>query len=326
MSGPSYIVYTDGDLERARSAYFEQKRLGTEHSMLSKELFCRLIRHTMTNMVSIARVADDSRYPSRFEVDAMAKRLVEYYPMLSGGDCSWPAPQCNPSRVQPASQSNTGPRQPAPQCDAWIAVMKDTMNLPSSPQSQSPSNQNVTIDPTQLKVVVQPESRPPPLFRGDQSEPFSIHEWEDMMKGYMSRVACSSDSERAELIMSRLAGRARDVKVSLRSRPRVCAAELPTMIFDILKRNFSELTYSSMPMKDFYESIPRDFESAMDYWVRLNKVVDVADECLRRRGKTVEDPSAEVVMMFITHCPDPSLAVSFQFKPVELWTAAEVQE
>ncbi|KAJ8369746.1 hypothetical protein SKAU_G00097740 [Synaphobranchus kaupii] len=201
------------------------------------------------------------------------------------------------------------------------------MNLPSSPQSQSPSNQNVTIDPTQLKVVVQPEPRPPPLFRGDQSEPFSIHEWEDMMKGYMSRVACSSDSERAELIMSRLAGRARDVvKVSLRSRPRVCAAELPTMIFDILKRNFSELTYSSMPMKDFYETIPRDFESAMDYWVRLNKAVDVADECLRRRGKAVEDPSAEVVMMFITHCPDPSLAVSFQFKPVELWTAAEVQE
>ncbi|KAJ8416166.1 hypothetical protein AAFF_G00381880 [Aldrovandia affinis] len=201
------------------------------------------------------------------------------------------------------------------------------MHLPSSPQPQSPSSQNVTVDPTQLKVVVQPESRPPPLYRGDQSEPFSIHEWEDMMKSYMNRVACSSDSERSELIMSRLAGRARDVvKVSLRSCPRVSPAELPTTIVDILKRNFSEITFSSMPMKDFYATMPRDSESVMDYWIRLNKAIDVADECLRRRGKGVEDPSAEVVMMFICHCPDPGLAVYFQFKPVELWTAAEVQE
>ncbi|KAJ8367449.1 hypothetical protein AAFF_G00317690 [Aldrovandia affinis] len=200
------------------------------------------------------------------------------------------------------------------------------MHLPSSPQPQSPSSQNVTVDPTQLKVVVQPESRPPPLFRGDQSETFSVHEWEDMMKSYMNRAACS-DSERSELIMSRLAGRARDVvKVSLRSCPRVSPAELPTTIVDILKRNFSEITFSSVPMKDFYGTMPRDSESAMDYWIRLNKAIDVADECLRRRGKGVEDPSAEVVMMFICHCPDPSLAVYFQFKPVELWTAAEVQE
>ncbi|KAJ8361872.1 hypothetical protein AAFF_G00416000 [Aldrovandia affinis] len=148
-----------------------------------------------------------------------------------------------------------------------------------------------------------------------------------MMKSYMNRVACRSDSERSELIMSRLAGRARDVvKVSLRSCPRVSPAELPTTIVNILKRNFSEITFSSMPMKDFYATMPRDSESVMDYWIRLNKAIDVADECLRRRGKGVEDPSAEVVMMFICHCPDPSLAVYFQFKPVELWTAAEVQE
>lgn len=202
-----------------------------------------------------------------------------------------------------------------------------TQYQPSSSQAQSPSNQNVTIDPSQITVVVQPESRPPPLFRGDKSEMFSIHEWEDMMKGYMNRGTCKSESERSELIMSRLAGRARDVvKVSLRNCPRVSPAELPTVIFDILKRNFSEITFSSMPLKDFYGTLPHGSESAMDYWIRLNKAIDVADECLRRRGKSIEDPSAEVVMMFISHCPDPSLAVSFQFKPVELWTAAEVQE
>lgn len=31
-------------------------------------------------------------------------------------------------------------------------------------------------------------------------------------------------------------------------------------------------------------------------------------------------------MMFISHCPDPSLAMSFQFKPAEKWSDAEVQE
>lgn len=30
-------------------------------------------------------------------------------------------------------------------------------------------------------------------------------------------------------------------------------------------------------------------------------------------------------MMFISHCPDPDLTVSFKFKPAEKWSA-EVQE
>lgn len=67
-----------------RRTYFEQQRLGKEGDVtLSKELFCRLIRNTMTNMVSIARASsDDYKYPTKHEVIAMAKRLVEYYPMI----------------------------------------------------------------------------------------------------------------------------------------------------------------------------------------------------------------------------------------------------
>ncbi|KAI3353876.1 hypothetical protein L3Q82_005083 [Scortum barcoo] len=83
MSNPEYIVFTDSELEQVRRSYFEQKRLGTEHNVtLSKELFCRLIRNTMTNMISIARATEDSRYPTKHEVNAMAKRLLEYYPMI----------------------------------------------------------------------------------------------------------------------------------------------------------------------------------------------------------------------------------------------------
>lgn len=31
----------------------------------------------------------------------------------------------------------------------------------------------------------------------------------------------------------------------------------------------------------------------------------------------MEDPGAEVVTVFISHCPDPGLALSFQLKPIE---------
>lgn len=77
-----------------------------------------------------------------------------------------------------------------------------------------------------------------------------------------------------------------------------------------------------MPMADFYNTLPKVDKSPMDYWIWLNKAIDVADECLRRRNKCVEDPAAEAVMMFVSHCPDPGLALSFQFKPAEQWSAA----
>ncbi|XP_041848115.1 uncharacterized protein LOC121644314 [Melanotaenia boesemani] len=40
-------------------------------------------------MISIARATEDSRYPSKHEINSMAKRLVEYYPMLKGTCGEW---------------------------------------------------------------------------------------------------------------------------------------------------------------------------------------------------------------------------------------------
>ncbi|KAK9976929.1 hypothetical protein ABG768_018750 [Culter alburnus] len=84
LPSPEYVLFTDSELQHVRRAYFEQQRLGKEGEVtLSKELFCRLIRNTMTNMISIARASsDDYKYPTKHEVTAMAKRLVEYYPMI----------------------------------------------------------------------------------------------------------------------------------------------------------------------------------------------------------------------------------------------------
>ena len=182
------------------------------------------------------------------------------------------------------------------------------------------------LDPSQLKVVVQSEAKAPPFFRGDSSDSFPIQEWVGMMRCFLSRANCETYEEKYDLIMSRLTGKARDVvKVSLRCRPDLSGSELISAVFDTLKHHFSELTCSNMPMRDFYSTVPKNCEDAMDYWIRLNKSIDAVDECLRRRGKCVEDPSAEVVMMFISHCPDPVLSLSFQMKAPEEWTAAEIQ-
>ncbi len=208
-----------------------------------------------------------------------------------------------------------------------------SLNIPHQPSPVQPNppcqsqHSSECIDASSLKVIVQQDSAPPPFFKGDKSDSFTIHEWQDMMCSYLSRMKGKTQTDVSDLIMSRLAGKARDVvKVSLRSRPELNASELPNVVFDILKRNFSELAYSNMPMADFYNTVPIADESPMDYWIRLNKAIDVAEECLRRRNRSVEDPAAEAVMMFISHCPDPSLAMSFQFKPAEKWSAAEVQE
>ena len=249
---------------------------------------------------------------------------------LSPTASSTPVNQSDPKPTQVISVEDFGhiitdlAKQIGDNISASLSTMHQPSTiLPQSPTSQSPSH----TDLSQLKVVVQSDAKAPPYFKGDHADVFTIHEWEDMMRCYLNRVKCDTHAEMFDLIMSRLTGKARDVvKVSLRSRPELSVTDLPTAVFDILKRNFSELSYSNLPMKDFYSTIPIAGEGAMDYWIRLNKSIDAADECLRRRGRSIEDPSAEVVMMFINHCPDPSLALSFQLKASEQWTASEVQE
>ncbi|KAK0147695.1 hypothetical protein N1851_012829 [Merluccius polli] len=74
-------------------------------------------------------------------------------------------------------------------------------------------------------------------------------------------------------------GKARDVvKVTLRHNPSL--DKTPELIFDLLKQHFGELTYSSMPMADFYNTRPLQYEGVMEYWIRLNNAIDIADECL----------------------------------------------
>ncbi|XP_028435567.1 uncharacterized protein LOC114556733 [Perca flavescens] len=95
LVSPQYIVYTDTELEQSKSIFFEKQRAGQEGDYtLSKDLRCRLIRNTVTSMIAIKRAArDEFQYPCSRELTVMAKRLIEYYPMLrdksAAGGAEW---------------------------------------------------------------------------------------------------------------------------------------------------------------------------------------------------------------------------------------------
>lgn len=105
------------------------------------------------------------------------------------------------------------------------------------------------------------------------------------MTCYLNRVKCDICTEMFDMILSRLTCIARDVmKVSLHSRPELSATDLSRAVFDILKGNFSELSSSNLPSRDFYSTVPHANESAMDYRICLNKSIDKAEACLCRQG------------------------------------------
>ena len=186
--------------------------------------------------------------------------------------------------------------------------------------------QSTTVDMSQLNVVLKSEVKDPPMFRGDGTDKYTVSEWVDLMDTFLKKKKVGV-TDKADEILSKLMGRAKDVvKIALRSDPSRDSNQHPEVIYAILKQHFSDISYSCMPLAEFYSTLPKHRESAFDYWVRLNKAADVADECLRRQGKRMEDVNKEVAMMFVRHCPDQSLAMVFKSKLVEQWTAKEVQE
>lgn len=69
---PEYVVYTDSELGMVRRQYFELLHSGKgSQCNMSKELFCRLIRNTVTSMVAIPRASSSGQeqmYPSKSEI------------------------------------------------------------------------------------------------------------------------------------------------------------------------------------------------------------------------------------------------------------------
>ncbi len=203
-------------------------------------------------------------------------------------------------------------------------------NYPSAKKSQEGVSGHVTdqtnttvIDASKMNLILKAEVAAPPHFRGDGSDKCSIMEWEDMMRVYLNKLDVT-DSEMIDEIMNRVMGWARDVmKVWLRN-----GTTTPTVdsVFSVLKQHFGDQSSSGIPLADFYSVRPYPREGAWDYWIRLNKAADVAEQSLRWEGRTLDNRSKELAVMFIRNCPDRELAFVFKSKPVQSWTASEVQE
>lgn len=175
-----------------------------------------------------------------------------------------------------------------------------------------------------MGLVLKSDVKAPGFFRGDGSEKCTVQEWEELMVVYMRKKGFSAQ-EQSEEVMSKIMGRARDVvRVGLRSDSKIDLSQGPGPVFDILKQHFSDVVYSDMPLAD--STLPLTGEKPFDYWIRLNRAIDVAEDCVRRQGKKLEDPAREVTVMFIRHCPDPGLCLIFKCKPLHQWTAGEVHE
>ena len=193
-------------------------------------------------------------------------------------------------------------------------------------ENSRPEQSHSGLNLSGVRLVMQSDVKEPPVFRGDSSDKCSVREWVDLMNVFFVKRNIPTEQQSQE-ILSKLMGKAKDVvRVTLRNNLSLDHIQTPGLIFDILKQHYSELTYSSMPMADFYNTRPLQHEGVMEYWIRLNNAIDIADECLRRQGRSVEDPGREVTMMFIKYCPDPVLFNRLSFKAAEEWTTSEVQE
>ncbi len=129
--------------------------------------------------------------------------------------------------------------------------------------------------------------------------------------------------EYSQKILAKLMSKAGDVvKIKLYNNKSINHTANPHVIFYIFKQHFSKMTYSSMLLADFFNTVPMLGEDAVEHQIRLNKAVDVVTECLKRHGCGIDDLGHEVSMMFIKHCPDESL----KFKSAEKSTAYEIQE
>ncbi|KAL7881029.1 hypothetical protein SRHO_G00032830 [Serrasalmus rhombeus] len=194
------------------------------------------------------------------------------------------------------------------------------------PCNRETESLNNSLDLSKMSVVVRSDIKEPPMFRGDDSDKYTVQEWIDVMELYLHKSSCP-DTERSNTILSHLLGRAKNiVKVGLKSSSAPNTVVSSEKIYDVLKRYFSDSPVSSLPLADFYATRPKDKESPVDYWVRLNATAERAANYLQQNGGKMENINAEIAMMFIRNCNSPDLSSVFKCKPMIKWSIEEVQE
>lgn len=187
------------------------------------------------------------------------------------------------------------------------------------------SSRCTTLDLSQVQFVTQRGVKDPPVFRGESLDTLTVDEWEESMKNYIRKTGVQLENQ-AEEILVHLRGRAKDVvRFGIRNGE-INVQQNPNAIYGLLHKHFSANQCSSVPLADFYSTLPKEQEDPYEYWLRLNRSADVAASYLKDQGKTFDNPSIEVTRMFIRHCPNRDLALTFRSKTMDKWTAREVQE
>lgn len=200
-----------------------------------------------------------------------------------------------------------------------------SQNVRVNQSQQSEPSDSQVLDLSHVKIVNQRKVKEPPIFRGESSDTVTLDEWEDIMRNYIKKGNVRTE-EQAEEMLINLRGRAKDVvKFGIRNS-NIDIHKNPDAIYGLLRKHFSCSQYSSIPLADFYTTMPKDKEDPFEYWLRLNRAADIAVECLKEQGKTLDNPSMEVTRMFIRNCPSKDLALTFRSKTVDKWTAHEVMD
>lgn len=199
----------------------------------------------------------------------------------------------------------------------------DTQHSIHESHAQPNSVVNALGENTPINVIVKADKEPV-IFRGDTTDKYTVTEWIELMKSYLKKQKCDVSSQ-TEVVMGRLMGKARDVvKIGLRSNPSLSSGT-PDVIYSMLTQYFSH-TSSCLPLQDFYSTMPNQRENPVDYWIRLNKAADIAEEGLKRQGRHAENMGSEIAKMFVKHCPDSEFASVFKYKQIHEWTTMEIQE
>lgn len=66
----------------------------------------------------------------------------------------------------------------------------------------------------------------------------------------------------------------------------------PHAVYGLLCKHFSSTRCSSVPLDDFFSTLPKEQEDPYEYWLRLNRATDVAASCLKEQ--VFDNPSVEV--------------------------------
>lgn len=208
-----------------------------------------------------------------------------------------------------------------------VSIGESIASCIESRLSNTPSVVGATTgEPSLLNVIVRQDVKEPTCFKGDGTDTCSVQEWEVMMMSYLRKRGVPV-SEQAEEVLSKLVGRAREVvKVGIRSKPVLTLTDGPEPIFEILKQHFSDTLTSSLPLADFYATKPHSGEQPLDYWLRLNRALEVTEDSLKRQNKTFDYLSRDLAAMFVQNCPDTELSLIFKCKPLQQWTVADIHE